>query len=230
MLKALKATGKPVVVVIFSGRPLVLTEEDAEFSTLVEGWHGGTMAGQAMSDVLFGKVNPSAKLTTTFPRYVGQIPIYYNHLNTGRPSGDFWATSKYFDGENTPLYPFGYGQSYTTFNYGKPTLSKSELNGEKDSLTLTVPITNTGNREGKEIVQLYVRDVAASISRPVKELKGFQKIYLAKGETKDVRFTIGAPMLKFYNSELKYVVEPGEFELMVGTNSRDVQTLKIQYR
>ncbi|MDD4760090.1 MAG: beta-glucosidase BglX [Bacteroidaceae bacterium] len=230
MLKALKATGKPVVVVILAGRPLVLTEEDAEFSTLVEGWHGGTMAGQAMSDVLFGKVNPSAKLTTTFPRYVGQIPIYYNHLNTGRPSGDFWATSKYFDGENTPLYPFGYGLSYTTFDYGKPTLSKSELNGENDSLTLTVPITNTGNREGKEIVQLYVRDVAASISRPVKELKGFQKIYLAKGETKDVRFTIGAPMLKFYNSELKYVVEPGEFELMVGANSRDVQTLKIQYK
>jgi beta-glucosidase len=230
MLKALKATGKPVVVVILAGRPLVLTEEDAEFSTLVEGWHGGTMAGQAMSDVLFGKVNPSAKLTTTFPRYVGQIPIYYNHLNTGRPSGDFWATSKYFDGENTPLYPFGYGLSYTTFNYGKPTLSKSKLNGEKDSLTLTVPVTNTGNREGKEIVQLYVRDVAASISRPIKELKGFQKIYLTKGETKDVRFTIAAPMLKFYNSELKYVVEPGDFELMVGPNSRDLQKVSIQYR
>jgi beta-glucosidase len=230
MLKALKATGKPVVVVILAGRPLVLTEEDAAFSTLVEAWHGGTMAGQALSDVLFGKVNPSAKLTTTFPRYVGQIPIYYNHLNTGRPVGDFWATSKYFDGQNAPLYPFGYGLSYTSFEYGKPSLSKTELSGENDALTLTVPVTNKGEMDGKEIVQLYVHDPVASISRPVKELKGFQKILLNKGETKNVEFRITSSMLKFYNSELNYVAEPGEFELMVGPNSRDVQTLRINYR
>ena len=230
MLKALKNTGKPVVVVVLAGRPMILTDEDAAFSTIVNAWHGGTMAGQALSDVLFGKVNPSGKLTTTFPRYVGQIPIYYNHLNTGRPLGDFWATSKYFDGENTPLYPFGYGLSYTSFEYGKPTLSKTELSGENDMLTLTVPVTNKGEMDGKEIVQLYVRDPVASISRPVQELKGFQKIFLSKGETKNVQFKVTSSMLKFYNSELKYVVEPGEFRLMVGPNSRDVQTVKFQYR
>lgn len=229
LLKALHSMGKPVVVVLLSGRPLILSEEDHSFSTLVEAWHGGTMAGVALSDMLFGVINPSGKLTTTFPRNIGQIPIYYNSLNTGRPLSDFWATSKYIDCDNTPLYPFGYGLSYTTYQYGKLSLSKMHLKGHKDSLEISVPIKNIGNYDGKEIVQLYIGDPVASISRPVKELKNFQKVFLKQGETKIVSFTITSDNLKFYNSELKSVVEKGIFNIFIGPNSRDLQMGQISY-
>jgi beta-glucosidase len=229
MLKALYQTGKPVVVVVMSGRPLILTDEDKQYSTILEAWHGGTMAGYALSDVLLGKVNPSGKLTTTFPRFVGQIPIYYNSLNTGRPLSDFWATSKYIDCNNKPLYPFGYGLSYTTYSYGKLAADKTQLKGDNDCLHVNLTITNTGNYDGKEIVQLYIGDPAASISRPVKELKGFQKIEIAKGESKNVTFNVTTDLLKFYNSQLKYDWEDGDFNISVGPDSSNLQTIKIHW-
>lgn len=229
LLKALKATGKPVVVVIFSGRPLTLTWEDANFDVLLQAWHGGTQAGNAVADVLFGDTNPSGKLTATFPRSVGQIPIYYNHKNTGRPAspGNKFS-SKYIDSPNEPLYPFGYGLSYSTFEYGDISLSKTELKGE-EKLTVTVSIKNTGKFKGEEVVQLYISDPVASVSRAVKELKGFQKIMIAPGETKDVRFTVSTEQLKFYNSNLEYNWEPGQFEVQIGGNSRDVKKAKFNW-
>ena len=229
LLKALKATGKPVVVVIFSGRPLTLVWEDANFDAIIEAWHGGTQAGNAVADILFGDINPAGKLTATFPRSVGQIPIYYNHKNTGRPENpkDKYTT-KYIDSPNEPLYPFGYGLSYTTFEYGDISLSKNELKGE-EKLTVSVNIKNTGKYKGEEVVQLYISDPVASISRSVKELKGFQKIMLAPGESKDVKFTVTPELLKFYNSNLEYNWEPGVFEVQIGGNSRDVKKVKFNW-
>ena len=229
LLKALKATGKPVVVVIFNGRPLTLVWEDANFDAILEAWHGGTQAGNAVADILFGDENPSGKLTATFPRSVGQIPLYYNRKNTGRPAspGNKFS-SKYIDSPNEPLYPFGYGLSYSTFEYGAISLSKSELKGN-ESLTVTIPVKNTGKFKGEEVVQLYISDPVASVSRAVKELKGFQKVAIAPGETTNVNFTVSTEALKFYNSNLEYNWEPGEFEIQIGGNSRDVKKVKVNW-
>ena len=180
--------------------------------------------------MLFGDKVPSGKLSATMPKSVGQIPLYYNHLNTGRPLEEGkWFTkfrSNYLDIDNNPLYPFGYGLSYTTFKYGTPKLSATTVS-EGGSVTLSVDVTNTGNYDGDEVVQLYVRDLVGSVSRPVKELKGFERISLKKGETRTVSFTVSTDDLKFYNQQLDYIVEPGDFEIMVGPNSNDVQTLKF---
>ncbi len=227
LLKAIYATGKPVVLVLMNGRPLTLSWEDEHIDAIVETWFGGTEAGNAIADVLFGDYNPSAKLTMSFPRNVGQIPVYYNAKNTGRPfNADSKYTSKYLDIENTPLYPFGYGLSYTTFTYSAITLNKSNLISG-DTITASVTITNSGNYAGEEIVQLYIRDKVASITRPVKELKGFQKIYLKKGESKIINFIITDELLKFYNGDLEYTTEPGAFEIMIGTNSSDVRSINL---
>ncbi len=226
LLAALLKTGKPVVLVLFTGRPLTLTWEQANVPAILNVWFGGSEAGDAIADVLFGKVNPSGKLTTTFPQNVGQIPLYYSHKNTGRPlpEGKWFEKfrSNYLDVSNDPLYPFGYGLSYTDFSYSEIKLSSDQLKSN-GTITATIAVTNTGNLEGKEVVQLYIRDMVGSITRPVKELKGFQKISLKPGETKNVSFTIGSNDLKFYNSEMKYVAEPGDFKLFIGGNSRDVK-------
>lgn len=223
LLKELVKTGKPVVLVLFTGRPLVLVEENATIPAILNVWFPGSEAGLAISDVLFGDVVPSGKLTATWPRSVGQIPIYYSHKNTGRPlenkEGKFEKfRSNYFDERNEPLFPFGYGLSYTNFTYGKVMLSNNSITSS-GKITASVNVTNSGNYDGKEIVQLYIRDLVGSVTRPMKELKGFQKIEIKKGETKTVTFEISVEDLKFYNSDLKFVAEPGKFELFVGTNS-----------
>jgi beta-glucosidase len=226
LLEALLATGKPVVVVLFNGRPMTLPWEDAHVNAMLDVWFPGTEAGNAIADVLFGNYDPSGKLTTSFPQNVGQIPIYYNHKNTGRPlqAGDGHKfKSDYLDVTNEPLYPFGYGLSYTSFSYSDPVLSKANITGT-EGLTATVTVTNTGNYDGEEVVQLYLHDKVASITPPVKELKGFQKIFLKKGESKQVVFNINHSDLMFYNSDLKLVAEPGDFDVMTGPNSRDVKT------
>ncbi|WP_372744131.1 beta-glucosidase BglX [Lutibacter sp.] len=225
LLKALLKTGKPVVLVLFTGRPLVLVEENNSVPAILNVWFSGSEAGLSISDVLFGAVNPSGKITATFPRSVGQIPIYYSYKNTGRPlsntEGKFVKfLSNYIDERNEPLFPFGFGLSYTNFKYDNITLSSQKLS-QNGSINVSVEVTNTGNYNGKEIVQLYTRDLVGSITRPVKELKGFQKIDLKKGETKTVTFTIKAEDLKFYNSDLKFVNEPGDFEVFIGTNSSE---------
>ncbi|MEO6454722.1 MAG: beta-glucosidase BglX [Ginsengibacter sp.] len=223
LLKALKKTGKPIVLVLMNGRPLTLSWENENMDAIVEAWYPGTMAGPAIVDILYGDANPSAKITMTFPRNVGQIPIYYNHKNTGRPFDDKQKyTSKYLDVENTPLYPFGYGLSYTSFSYSDIKLGSTSLNSNQ-SLTAAVNVTNTGTKQGKEIVQLYIRDMAGSITRPVMELKGFKTIDLKPGESKTVSFSLTKDDLKFYNNELKYVAEPGDFKVFIGGNSRDVK-------
>ncbi|MCD8079932.1 MAG: beta-glucosidase BglX, partial [Bacteroides sp.] len=220
LLQELLKTGKPVVMVLFTGRPLTMVWEDENVPSILNVWFGGSEAAYAIGDVLFGKVNPGGKLTSTFPRHAGQIPVYYNHLSTGRPASDRSFEkyrSNYLDEKNAPLYPFGYGLSYTQFAYSDITLDKTTLNAQ-GQLTASVTVTNTGTYAGKETVQLYIRDVVASISRPEKELKGFEKIYLEPGESRTVRFTIGTDLLKFYNSDLEYVCEPGDFEVMIGGN------------
>lgn len=227
LLIALKKTGKPIVLVNFSGRSTVMTWEQENFPAILNVWFGGSEAADAICDVLFGEVSPSGKLTTSFPKNVGQIPLYYNHLNTGRPLpvGKWFSKfrSNYLDVDNDPLYPFGYGLSYTTFQYGDIQLS-SESMDENGKITASVTITNAGNYDADEIVQLYIRDMVGSVSRPVKELKGFERISLKKGESRTVSFDITAEQLKFYNSELNWVCEPGDFEVMIGGNSRDVKT------
>ena len=229
LLKALLKTGKPVVLALVNGRPLTLLWENANVPAILETWNAGTEAGNAIADVLFGDYNPSGKLTTTFPRSVGQIPLYYNYLNTGRPEDPKNKfTTKYLDMVNDPLYPFGYGLSYTTFVYGEIKTNKTVLKGN-EPLTVTVDLKNTGSRPGEETVQLYIRDMVASISRPVKELKHFQKVMLRPGETKVVNFTVTPEDLKFYNSDLKYDWEPGEFEIFIGPNSRDVHSVKVNW-
>lgn len=231
LLAALLQTGKPVVLVLFAGRPMTLTWEQQNVPAILNVWFGGVEAAKAIGDVLFGDVNPSGKITMTFPQNVGQIPLYYAHKNTGRPLGDrkwftrFW--SNYLDVSNDPLYPFGYGLSYTTFTYGDIKISSNNLKpGQKIKLTTTV--TNSGKYAGEEVVQLYVRDLVGTSTRPVKELKGFQKISLQPGETKTVTFEIGEEMLRFYNSQLKYVSEAGDFKAFIGTNSRDVKEVDFK--
>ena len=228
MLEALKKTGKPIVLVNFSGRATVMTWETERFPSILNVWFGGSEAGDAICDVLFGDQVPGGKLSFTMPKSVGQIPIYYNHLNTGRPLGDNkWFTkfkSNYLDIDNEPLFPFGYGLSYTTFSYGKPRISAQTLDAQ-GKLTVSVDVTNTGSRDADETVQMYIRDMVGSVSRPVEELRGFKRVRLAKGETKTVSFDITAETLKFYNSDLEYVCEPGDFQVMVGPNCRDVQKL-----
>ena len=230
LLTALKKTGKPVVLVYFAGRSTVMTWEQENFPAILNVWFGGSEAADAICDVVFGDVSPSGKLTTTFPKNVGQIPLYYNHLNTGRPleAGKWFSKfrSNYLDIDNDPLYPFGYGLSYTTFRYGDLQLSNNSMN-ERGKITASVTVTNTGNYDADEIVQMYIRDMVGSVARPVKELKGFERIHLKKGESRTVSFDITAKQLKFYNSALNWVCEPGEFEVMVGGNSRDVQTKKF---
>lgn len=231
LLTALKKTGKPIVLVYFAGRTTVMTWENENFPSILNVGFGGSEAGDAICDVLFGDKVPSGKLTASMPKNMGQIPIYYNHLPTGRPLPEGkWFTkfrSNYLDVDNDPLYPFGYGISYTTFAYGQPSLSSTVMNSTDGSLTVTVPVTNTGAYDADEIVQLYVRDLVGSVSRPVKELKGFSRISLKKGETRNVTFTLTPDDLKFYNQQLDYKCEPGDFEVMVGPNSRDLQTLKF---
>lgn len=223
LLRALKATGKPVVLVLMSGRPLTLEWEDANCDAILETWFGGTKAGDAIVSVLFGEYNPSAKLTMTFPRNTGQVPIYYNAKNTGRPMDpNNKYSTKYLDVPNTPLYPFGYGLSYTSFSYSDIKLSASTLKAGQ-SLTATVTVTNNGKLDGTETVQLYTRDLVGSISRPVKELKGFQKVFLKVGESTTVNFKIIVEDLKFYNADLKFVTEPGDFKVFIGGNSQDVK-------
>ncbi len=227
LLKALVATGKPVVVVLFNGRPMTLGWEDKNVNAMLDVWFPGTEAGNAIADVLFGNYNPSGKLSTSFPQNVGQIPIYYNHKNTGRPlnPGDGHKfKSDYLDVTNEPLYPFGYGLSYTNFMYSAPVLSKTNISGT-EGLTATVTVTNNGNYDGEEVVQLYLHDKIASITPAVKELKGFQKIFFKKGETKQVVFNINHSDLMFYGKDMQLVAEPGEFEVMTGSNSRDVKSV-----
>ncbi len=226
LLAALLKTGKPVVLVLFTGRPLAIKWESENVPAILNVWFGGSQAANAIGDVLFGDVNPSGKLAMTFPQNVGQVPLYYSHKNTGRPlAPGAWFTkfrSGYLDVSNDPLYPFGFGLSYTTFTYGDLKLSSNSLRPSQ-SITAKVLVTNTGKTEGKEVVQLYTRDLVGSSTRPVKELKGFQKISLKPGESKEVTFTISENDLKFYNEALKYVAEPGDFKVFIGPNSRDVK-------
>lgn len=236
LLNELKKTGKPIAMVLFTGRPLALTNVKDTPDAILNAWFPGSEAGSAIADVLFGKVNPSGKLPMTFPRSLGQVPIYYNAKNTGRPLDQKLVDkceyqrfrSNYMDECNTPLYPFGYGLSYTKFNYSDMNVSNANPKGNQ-TVQASVTITNSGNYDGAEVVQLYIRDMVGSITRPVKELKGFQKVMLKKGESKKVTFDITPENLKFYNGDLKYDWEPGEFDIMIGTNSSDVQHSKINW-
>jgi len=232
LLEALLKTGKPVVLLLFAGRPMVIKWESENVPAILNVWFGGSEAGNAIADVVFGDVNPSGKLTTTFPQNVGQIPIYYAHKNTGRPlaEGKWFEKfrSNYLDVSNDPVYPFGYGLSYTNFTYSDVKLSSNALKGNQ-TLTASVTLTNSGSRDGKEVVQLYIRDLVGSITRPVKELKGFQKIELKAGETKTVSFNITTNDLKFYNSDIKYDWEAGDFEIMIGSSSNDVKKAKVSW-
>ncbi|MDR1719852.1 MAG: beta-glucosidase BglX [Dysgonamonadaceae bacterium] len=219
LLKALKNTGKPIVLLLMNGRPLCLQWENDNLDAILETWYPGTKAGEAIVNTIFGIANPSGKLSISFPRNVGQIPIYYNHKNTGRPMQEEQKyTSKYLDVSNDPLYPFGYGLSYSDFEYADLSLSDSILS-ENGRITASVTLTNKGAVEATETVQLYIRDLAGSITRPVKELKGFQQVSLQPGESKNVAFTIDTELLKFYNAALKYVCEPGDFHVFIGGNS-----------
>lgn len=226
LLKKLSTLNKPIVLVLFTGRPLAITEESDIANAILNVWFPGTEAGPAITEVLYGAVNPSGKLSMTFPRNLGQVPIYYNHKNTGRPlspekteKGEFEKfKSNYLDVANTPLYPFGFGLSYTSFDYSSVTLSSVKI-AKGSTINASVKVTNTGKYDGKEVVQLYIRDLVGSTTRPVKELKGFQKVFLKKGETKDVTFTITEEDLKFYDFDLNFVAEPGQFEVFIGTHS-----------
>lgn len=229
LLQALVATGKPVVLVLFAGRAMTLGWEAEHVPSILNVWFGGTQAAEAISDVLFGDVNPSGKLPVSFPRSVGQIPLFYNHKNTGRPHrGDKFEKfrSNYLDVPNTPQYAFGYGLSYTTFDYGDVRLSADKLS-ESGSIEATVRVTNSGKRDGVEVVQLYIRDLVGTSTRPVKELKGFRRVALKAGESKDVTFTIDASLLKYYNYDLQYVCEPGDFDVMIGGSSDAVRTARF---
>ncbi|MEP6718109.1 MAG: glycoside hydrolase family 3 N-terminal domain-containing protein [bacterium] len=222
LVKAVRAVGKPTIVVLINGRPLTVGWIVENTPAVLEAWMGGTEAGNAIADVLFGDVNPSGKLPVTFPRTVGQVPIYYNHMNTGRPpEANNRYTSKYLDVPWTPLFPFGYGLSYTQFKITNLQLSAQRISAT-GRLTASVEVENVGRRSGDEVVQLYIRDVAASMTRPVKELKGFQRVTLQPGEKKRVEFLLTAEQLGFWNRELRFTVEPGEFKVMVGANSDDL--------
>lgn len=231
LIKEIKKTGKPIVLVLMNGRPLDLSWESENVDAIVETWFSGTSGGHGITDVLFGNYNPSAKLTVTFPRNIGQIPLFYNMKNTGRPADIEGANeryvSKYIDVDNSPLYPFGYGLSYTTFTYGKTILSDSILTVNKP-IKIKTTITNSGNYDGEEIVQLYVRDLVGTITRPVKELIDFKKIFIKKGESKEVEFTISAEKLKFYNADLDFVNEAGDYQVVIAKNSSEDFTHKFK--
>jgi len=232
LLKALKATGKPIIMVLYNGRPMTLNWESENMDAILDVWFGGTEGASAIADVLYGDVNPSGKLTTSFPIHVGQIPVYHSMLNTGRPyNGEAFSKfkSNYLDIPNQPLYPFGYGLSYTTFEYSNLQISDETLSAGSE-LTVSVEIKNTGKRTGEEVVQLYIRDVVGSISRPMKEFKGFEKISLAAGESKTVEFTITEDLLNFYNADLERVVEAVQFEVFVGGSSVEVEKVGFEYR
>lgn len=229
LLEELLKTGKPVVLVLFTGRPLVLAWEKEHVPAILNVWFGGSEAALAIGDVLFGDVNPSGKLTATFPQNVGQLPMHYAHKNTGRPLANGWFEkfrTNYLDVSNDPLYPFGFGLSYTTFTYSDVVLSQPAMAADGE-LTATVTLTNTGSRAGAEVVQLYIRDLVGSVTRPVKELKGFEKVFLKAGESRKVSFKITPELLKFYNYDLQFVCEPGEFDVMIGGNSQEVKTARF---
>jgi beta-glucosidase len=232
LLQELAKTGKPVVLLLFTGRPLTIGWEHENLPAILNVWFGGTEAADAIADLVFGKVNPSGKLPVTFPKNMGQIPLYYSHKNTGRPLEDGkWFSkfrSNYLDVDNEPLYPFGFGLSYTTFTYSDIKLDATKL-AEGDTLRANVTVTNTGLLDGKEVVQLYMRDMAGSVTRPVKELKGFQKISIKAGESRKVTFEITDQMLKFYNCDTDFVNEAGAFKVMIGGNSRDVKTAEFEF-
>ncbi len=231
LLQALLKTGKPVVLVLFTGRPLALKWESENVPAILNVWFGGTEAANAIPDVLFGAVNPSGKITATFPQNVGQLPLYYAHKNTGRPleEGKWFSKfrSNYLDVSNDPLYPFGFGLSYTTFAYSDLKVDKNSFK-PGETITASVEVKNTGDVDGKEVVQLYIQDLVGSSTRPVKELKGFEKISLKAGESKTVSFKITEEDLKFYNTALKFVAEPGDFKVYIGGNSRDVMETKFE--
>lgn len=227
LLQAVYAKNKNVVVVLMNGRPLAIDWVAANVPAILEAWHPGSQAGNAIADVLFGDYNPSGKLPATFPRSVGQEPLYYNHKNTGRPTEQpivFW--SHYTDLPNTPLFPFGYGLSYTTFSYSDIELSSTQLsmNGE---LLVSVTVTNSGRRAGTEVVQLYVRDLVGSRTRPVKQLKGFQRVALEPGASREVTFVLQPSDLAFYTLDRQWAAEPGDFDVFVGTNSQEVQQARF---
>ena len=218
LLKEVYKVNQNVVLILMNGRPLTITWETENIPAILETWQLGSQTGNAIGDVVFGKYNPSGKLPMTFPRSIGQVPIYYNHYSTGRPDLEpnvFW--SHYSDEKNEPLFPFGYGLSYTTFDYSDLEIDTSN----QENIEVSVTVTNTGKIEGEEVVQLYIHDKVASITRPVKELKGFQKISLAPNNSKKVIFTLTDKELGFYNNNYEFVVEPGEFDIMVGTNSQE---------
>lgn len=223
LLKAIHATGKPIVLVLFNGRPLTLTWEQENIPSILETWFPGTQAGNSIADVLFGEYNPAGKLTISFPRNTGQIPIYYSAKNTGRPiDSSNKYSSKYLDVANTPLYPFGFGLSYTSFEYSNISLNKKEVT-VNDKLDVSITVTNKGNYDGEEIVQLYIRDLVGSVTRPVKELRGFYKVLIKKGQSSQLHFTITNDDLKFFDKDMKWNSEPGDFKVFVGTNSQDVK-------
>lgn len=230
LLERLKQTGKPIIVVVMNGRPLVLTKVDNDANALLEAWWLGTEAGNALADIIYGDYNPSGKLPVTFPRHEGQIPIFYNQKNTGRPydPNSKWNT-RYIDYPNSPLYPFGYGLSYTTFTYGKPMAGKS-VYAKGEHIFVSVDVQNTGNVDGEEIVQLYVRDLVSSVTRPVRELKGFQKVMLKKGEKKTVQFTVTPDDLAFYNEFMTWGLEPGLFDIFVGGSSETNNKVSVEVR
>lgn len=230
LITALKATGKPLVLVLMNGRPLSLVQEDRQADAILETWFAGTEGGHAIADVLFGDYNPSGKLPISFPRSVGQIPTYYSHLNTGRPYNPERPnkyTSRYFDEANGPLYPFGYGLSYTTFKVSPVTLSAPTLQ-RNGKITASVDVTNTGSRDGATVIQMYLQDITASISRPVKQLRGFEKVTLKPGETRTVSFPIDEDALRFWNQQMKYVAEPGKFNVFIGVDSARVNQSEFE--
>lgn len=230
LLKALVKTGKPVVLVLFTGRPLVLTWENENVDAILNVWFAGTEAGNAIADALYGKVNPSGKLSMSFPRNEGQIPVYYNHKNTGRPHsgkpGYEKFRSNYLDVTNEPLFPFGYGLSYTTFEYGDIKLDKTSMT-ESQQIKVSVEVKNTGSYDGEEVVQLYIRDKVGTNTRPVKELKDFKKVLIKKGESRTVEFTVRVDNLKYYTNELQYIAEKGVFEAMIGGDSDKVKKVEF---
>ena len=231
LLRALVQTGKPVVLVLMNGRPLTLSWEAEHCAAILETWYGGLEAGNAIAEVLFGDHSPSGRLTTTFPRDVGQIPIYYNHKNTGRPlqgTTNFKYLSRYLDVPNSPLFPFGFGLNYTTFSYGPVRLNHQAVTGNA-ALVATVEVTNTGTRAGEETVQMYITDPVASVTRSVEDLRGFQKVYLEPGQRREVSFTITPDDLKFYNSALVYDWEPGEFIIRIGHDSAHLESAKVTW-
>lgn len=219
LLKALKSTGKPIITVVMNGRPLILKDVDENSDAVLEAWWLGTQTGHALADIIYGDYNPSGKLPISFPRNEGQIPIYYNPKTTGRPiNPNDKYTTKYLDVPNTPLYSFGYGLSYTTFTYSNPSTSKVSFS-DADQITISVNVTNSGNYDGEEVVQLYIRDLVASVTRPVKELKAFKKLMIKKGETKNVDFILSKKDFEFYDQKMVKTTEPGEFHIFVGSNS-----------